>query len=1022
MSLTTLLNTEKANFSLVRFCHRIGLFFLLLALHLLGPGGVFAADNWTVTVRVHEAISLSDDDADGPDDMYWDVKLSPTVGIGPVTHCDAKDKHDDDNNHITPTDWACTANVTGGANTNMQIQLVLMEHDSTSEDDEFDINPAPGQLGLLMNFKPADSQLSIVGVGGRDGFQCAPGRIRMRGSEGDDFAEIVFSVSASLVGAPDGDSDNDGLADTWEQCGIDADGDGTADVNLAAMGANRFRKDIFVEADWMIQPASGGTPGHSHEPWLPSLINAWNEFDVAQVSNPTVNGRPTRGGIALHVDTGLLYQPIGGTNYGVDSNGDGTVAPNEAQADVNGNIDLNGDGIPDIGNLGQIADPLGTIGGEQIPEVTLLAPGNLPIPPATQLTDSHAFFDGGSTFANIRGIRFNAARRWAFHYVVFGHLYADTLLAGAPTNSSGLADNCGRPTCSDFMVTLGGFTPVNGFLRQTVDTNGDGVPDLGGAILNGPSGLIVDGTFRDHTGTFLHELGHNLSLQHGGGDGINWKPNYLSIMNYSWQTRGIGFDSIGADDLPDQLGFSFDGDPINDMQRFLYSGGANNPALGPLNEGVVTTPPTGFINEAVGIDSNPANNGITRYTCPPLIPPIAPGTQNPPTIFRRGNQVLDFDCDGNLAETNVTADVNNVALSSGRREVLNGFDDYNVLSNGGLRFNEILPGIGAQEQIELDSTTTRIVEDRRGRERANFCERPNKIRFEELSPGKRISTQYGPIVTFLSDRDRSPTIAGSAERNNVPTNSPMNSLLNQTRSTIGAPLVMHFNPPQRAVSFYYGQAGITDSQRERIRVAVRAFDQRGLSMGEIRKPIPPVATGITEFMPLVTVWPDELITRLEVSYETDFQTDNHLLAEPVQIDDLLVCDRLNETKMPTGKPEPPLFGALNAQLQIQSITLVPKPAVDGDPDHFAYVAQPFAGLPITIDGVAGSTNLKLSQPEGTKLTISAPSTYGAGRFLYWKHSSGVSFGKKNDTIPFTLLTNGVLTAVYEGVVIHERHR
>ncbi|MFL6495388.1 MAG: hypothetical protein ACJ703_03065 [Nitrososphaera sp.] len=31
---------------------------------------------------------------------------------------------------------------------------------------------------------------------------------------------------------------------------------------------------------------------------------------------------------------------------------------------------------------------------------------------------------------------------------------------------------------------------------------------------------------------FMHELGHNLGLRHGGGDAVNCKPNYLSVMNY----------------------------------------------------------------------------------------------------------------------------------------------------------------------------------------------------------------------------------------------------------------------------------------------------------------------------------------------------------------------------------------------------------------------------------------------------------------------------------------------------------
>jgi hypothetical protein len=40
-------------------------------------------------------------------------------------------------------------------------------------------------------------------------------------------------------------------------------------------------------------------------------------------------------------------------------------------------------------------------------------------------------------------------------------------------------------------------------------------------------------------GTLMHELGHNLGLRHGGGDDINRKPNYVSVMNYLYSPLGL---------------------------------------------------------------------------------------------------------------------------------------------------------------------------------------------------------------------------------------------------------------------------------------------------------------------------------------------------------------------------------------------------------------------------------------------------------------------------------------------------
>ena len=109
-----------------------------------------------------------------------------------------------------------------------------------------------------------------------------------------------------------------------------------------------------------------------------------------------------------------------------------------------------------------------------------------------------AAFDGIKG-AGVPG-KFSIQRADVFHYCIFGHSLAPSL-----GTVSGIAR--GIPS-SDFLVTLGGWT-------------GD------------------VGSINEQAGTLMHELGHNLGLRHGGDDHGNYKPNYLSIMNYSFQNRGL---------------------------------------------------------------------------------------------------------------------------------------------------------------------------------------------------------------------------------------------------------------------------------------------------------------------------------------------------------------------------------------------------------------------------------------------------------------------------------------------------
>lgn len=66
------------------------------------------------------------------------------------------------------------------------------------------------------------------------------------------------------------------------------------------------------------------------------------------------------------------------------------------------------------------------------------------------------------------------------------------------------------------------------------------------------------GSSDDQAGTFMHELGHNLGLRHGGAEDTLYKPNYLSVLNYLFQVTGLMIDgTLGHFDYSRQK-FDFD--------------------------------------------------------------------------------------------------------------------------------------------------------------------------------------------------------------------------------------------------------------------------------------------------------------------------------------------------------------------------------------------------------------------------------------------------------------------------------
>ena len=110
------------------------------------------------------------------------------------------------------------------------------------------------------------------------------------------------------------DSDSDGLLDRWEDGIYTAPGGGT--VNLAAMGASKYKMDILVEVDWH----SAARPGNAnYDDGIWPIMSDW--FTTAPVLNPDgsqgINwiidhgqgGQFTQGGQILPEATSIGFWP-----------------------------------------------------------------------------------------------------------------------------------------------------------------------------------------------------------------------------------------------------------------------------------------------------------------------------------------------------------------------------------------------------------------------------------------------------------------------------------------------------------------------------------------------------------------------------------------------------------------------------------------------------------------------------------------------------------------------------------------
>jgi hypothetical protein len=162
----------------------------------------------------------------------------------------------------------------------------------------------------------------------------------------------------------------------------------------------------------------------------------------------------------------------------------------------------------------------------------------------------------------------------------------------------------------------------------------------------------------EQAGTFMHELGHNLGLDHGGNEDKLYKPNYLSVMNYSFQLTGLRFNGANG---------------LFDYSRFEL------PQLDETN-----------LDERIGLSAGSIINGYgTSWFC---------GSEQ--NWENNANGSVNWNCNktlglfGKLIENRVSADINR----DGNRDTLSSYNDWsNIKFKGG----RIGGGVVLSEPLEI---------------------------------------------------------------------------------------------------------------------------------------------------------------------------------------------------------------------------------------------------------------------------------------------------------------------------------
>jgi len=170
---------------------------------------------------------------------------------------------------------------------------------------------------------------------------------------------------------------------------------------------------------------------------------------------------------------------------------------------------------------------------------------------------------------------------------------------------------------------------------------------MGSSGLNSTSTFDLNQLINLQASTLFHELGHNLGLLHGGNDQINFKPNYVSTMNYLYT---MGLPQMGT---------------ASEADRYYYENFSATQPCGKTFSQVLNNPSTTTFVMNYSHGTNPAINEAAVLETIGLSGTAGVG--------------IDYNCDGIISPTAYSRNLNPMGdnLSS---STLNDFNDWAAVS------------------------------------------------------------------------------------------------------------------------------------------------------------------------------------------------------------------------------------------------------------------------------------------------------------------------------------------------------